>query len=372
MSTAEEVFISYLDSEGISYKCKGEGLALALFVNKNFDVLDDKILRKLVTLALAERDKNVEKGVATADLLGKWGEIIDAVKEVTLERREMAEKNFIKATQIGRVGKPKEVITFLYELFKSGCIDFLFRDVLQTTITTLRNQPDSDEAVAMYEFFQAVIEKAKTECVPVKVTTSTITNNTNTSTKAINVTDGKVSKENNDKIDNNNDNNDHEDDNDDEDNDDIDSDDEIEEHRKQVAEKEKQKKMDTIGVFINDLIKSVPNHPPDELKARLLAECTSGRMNPELVLHVLSEYINACQAAGYANKIKLLEFWKTSVENEMKNNTPSSNTRYSLFISIHTIILLSLFIVERMRLPLHIMHHSLLMLIIISRCLVKH
>ena len=83
MTTAEDVFTSYLNDEGIEYKCHKQGLKIAEFVNKNFDVLNDKVLRKLVTLALAERDKNVLKGIPTADLLGKWGEVIDAVKEVT-------------------------------------------------------------------------------------------------------------------------------------------------------------------------------------------------------------------------------------------------------------------------------------------------
>ena len=128
--TSEDVLVKYLSDEGIDARCQGDGLSIGVFVDKNFHVFNDKILRKLVTLALAERDKNVEKGIATADLLGKWGEIIDAVKEVTLERRQMAEKNFIQATHIGRAGQPKDVISFLYTLFKTGYIDFLFLDVL--------------------------------------------------------------------------------------------------------------------------------------------------------------------------------------------------------------------------------------------------
>jgi len=394
--TSEDVLVKYLADEGIDVLGNGHDLSIAVFVDKNFHVFNDKILRKLVTLALAERDKNVEKGIATADLLGKWGEIIDAVKEVTLERRQMAEKNFIQATHIGRAGQPKDVISFLYTLFKTGYIDFLFLDVLDTTITALRSQPDSDESVAMYEFFKAVIEKARNESTPAtdkaatatvsnstkttnipttntNTTTTTTTTNTTSSTNSKVIEDSNIKNEkivNNDK--DNNNNNDNDDDDDDDDDDDIDSDDEIENHKKQIAEKEKQKRMDIIGVFINDLIKSIPNQSPDESKAKLLGECACGNMDPQLVLVVLSEYINACKAAGYENKMKLLEYWKTSVETEMKNNATPNVTRLSLL----SFSLLSLsyhhYQAEPICLLLHIMHHNLLMLIIISRYRVKH
>jgi hypothetical protein len=52
------------------------------FIEINFNVLTESVLRLLITQAMIDRDNNVAKGHKDKHILGHWGLIIDTIKGV--------------------------------------------------------------------------------------------------------------------------------------------------------------------------------------------------------------------------------------------------------------------------------------------------
>jgi hypothetical protein len=50
------------------------------FIEINFNVLSESVLRLLITQAMIDRDNNVAKGHKDQHILGHWGLIIDTIK----------------------------------------------------------------------------------------------------------------------------------------------------------------------------------------------------------------------------------------------------------------------------------------------------
>ena len=134
---------------------------LRTFVNQNFDLLDESVLRGLIAAALKDRDENIKQGreASSAEaLLGSWGLVIDTVREVTGERQERAGRNFQAIMATAQQGEPKVVAAALTKLYREQQIDRLFLELLNSTLDECRKAGHA-EYVGMLGFFQEVIEK---------------------------------------------------------------------------------------------------------------------------------------------------------------------------------------------------------------------
>ena len=140
-------------------KNQGEGVSLRDFVDANFDVMDEGILRGLIAAALRNQDDSVKREVkSAAELLGTWGVVIDVVREVTGERQQRAGRNFQAVMAIAKQGEPKVVAAALTKLFREQQIDHLFLDLLDSTQEECR-KAGHDEFVGMLGFFKEVLDK---------------------------------------------------------------------------------------------------------------------------------------------------------------------------------------------------------------------
>jgi hypothetical protein len=135
-----------------------EGLDIIDAVDKNFDKLNEGLLRKLIEKALKQRDVNLERGVPSSELLGSWGLVIDTVKVVTERRREAAATHFQELIEIGRAGNPKNVTTHITKLYRSGGVDYLLKGILNETLDACRKSGGA-EHVAMLQYFNDIIDK---------------------------------------------------------------------------------------------------------------------------------------------------------------------------------------------------------------------
>ena len=57
-----------------------DGESVHDLIEKNFDLLDERIMRLLIQEALKERDSRALEGLGEQDLLGSWGVVIDSVR----------------------------------------------------------------------------------------------------------------------------------------------------------------------------------------------------------------------------------------------------------------------------------------------------
>lgn len=133
------------------------------FIEQNFDVMDENILRALIAAALKNRDDNLKKGKEGAnaeELLGTWGVVIDTVREVTGQRQHRASTNFQSMLATAKQGEPKLAAAALTKLFREQQLDRLFMDLLQSMYEQCQ-QAGHEEYVSMLRFFMDVIDKNK-------------------------------------------------------------------------------------------------------------------------------------------------------------------------------------------------------------------
>jgi len=148
------------------------------YVNDNFDLLSEGVLRKLVEKALSVRDENVKLNTSMAqeDILGVWGQIVDVVRDVTSSRQERAGTNFQAVVAIAQKEGPKKTSQLLTQLYKKGEIDNLFQELLKDAIERSK-AIKSKESTEMLEFFDKVIQKNKDIEVALKNRDSTNSSN---------------------------------------------------------------------------------------------------------------------------------------------------------------------------------------------------
>ncbi len=73
-------------------------------------------------------------GVGDADLMGCWGDIIDAIKLVMPIRRDAASENFLKLLQLGSSGEKDSVDGAILDLVNCHYVDHLFMGILEDTL----------------------------------------------------------------------------------------------------------------------------------------------------------------------------------------------------------------------------------------------
>jgi len=137
----------------------------ATFVQDNYDVFNEEILRKLVTVALKARDDNIlpdgSQKVADSQLLGVWGVIIDAVRETTSIRQDRAGDTFKQVVATAQREGPRATATIISRFYRAGAIDTLFQELLAEAVASCRSSNTPSEALEMFEFVQKVIDQNK-------------------------------------------------------------------------------------------------------------------------------------------------------------------------------------------------------------------
>ena len=92
----------FLSESGVVFELKGlETVNLNDFIAHNFTQLDERVLRLLVVRVMRDREQNLAKDVIDGNLLGHWGLIMDAIKSVTIQKRDSAVLNFQNLVSIG-------------------------------------------------------------------------------------------------------------------------------------------------------------------------------------------------------------------------------------------------------------------------------
>ena len=92
----------FLSEAGVVFELKGlETVNLNDFIAHNFTQLDERVLRLLVVRVMRDREQNLAKDVIDGNLLGHWGLIMDAIKSVTIQKRDSAVLNFQNLVSIG-------------------------------------------------------------------------------------------------------------------------------------------------------------------------------------------------------------------------------------------------------------------------------
>jgi Rps23 Pro-64 3,4-dihydroxylase Tpa1-like proline 4-hydroxylase len=153
-----ETFVGFLRAK--SLQPKTGAATLDQFIDDNFLLLDDGILRELIAAAIENRNQQLVRAVTVADreMLGPWGEIIDTMKVVLASRQASAGKNFERVLELGRAGDKKGVMTTLSKLYSAGYVDYLFKDILRDTLAKCQADGFLD-FVAMLQFVSSAVEK---------------------------------------------------------------------------------------------------------------------------------------------------------------------------------------------------------------------
>jgi len=154
-TSAATLFRRFLADLDIAYV---DAPTIAALVEKNFVHFNDVLLRKLIDAALKDRQTNMTNGVADEHVLGEWGEIMDAVRDTTLKRRDACEENFKRLASIGNDQGPEEATKEIGRLFRAGMIDYLFKEILKDTIEMCKKHRATDNQ-KMFEYFDSVVVK---------------------------------------------------------------------------------------------------------------------------------------------------------------------------------------------------------------------
>ena len=92
----------FLSESGVVFELKGlETVNLNDFIAHNFTQLDERVLRLLVVRVMRDREQSFAKDAIDGNLLGHWGFIMDAIKSVTIQKRDSAVLNFQNLVSIG-------------------------------------------------------------------------------------------------------------------------------------------------------------------------------------------------------------------------------------------------------------------------------
>eukprot|EP01038_Epipyxis_sp_PR26KG_P009498 gene9498-12795_t len=261
------------------------------FIEANFSLMREDILKSVVMEALSQRDKNLEKGMTdSATLLGVWGVIIDTMKETIINRRESAEKNFQKLIEFGMEGKKGAAETHLLNLVATGYVDYLFLGILDETMNACKAE-NKDEPYFMFEYFKQFITESQNNHN--KINTSNINTSLKYSSpeKVITSTtprhDNDVTPASNEEILN------------------------------------EQDLLDSFQLLTKIMDECKGN--ANILKEYIIKECANKIDNgPSITTsafsRVLQDNINACQSAGYHNKLKVLLFIKDLIKQYSSSN----------------------------------------------------
>jgi hypothetical protein len=294
-----------------------------------FHVLQESTLKLLISNALEYRTNLLKRQeqektssynlMKDEQFLGNWGIIIDVMKIILQQRRDLASNNFQQLISYGREGKPETVDFFLKQLFSNGFIDHLFLSILEDTMKALEShggKEKNEENYYMLQYFENTIsgmihereekEKALEEAEKRKESKSVApiaeeTTKVSPDTNSLPVEKLKIAESSNLKPSS------------------------VPSSSNPVVASSWMNEEDLISYSqtLNSLIKEC-NGNMSLLQDKLLDLLGLSSFSYESFLFVLKENQKACQTANYANKLKLLQFIEQFLE---KNNHYLGKTR---------------------------------------------
>ena len=139
-----QTFLNFLEDHNIENVSKISDNIMDL-VSDNYDALDQETMRAMVDCALAERDVNVAIGGQENDLLGSWGVIIDTFKEQTMLRRERAGNNLQQLVAFGLQSTGGSAVqTFIDSIRQKGQVDSVLIDLVESSLADVDKYPGND------------------------------------------------------------------------------------------------------------------------------------------------------------------------------------------------------------------------------------
>ena len=290
---AKGVFLEFLSDHEIDVGtpiASSSSSSLEQVVEELFDELDERLLRIIAEKALANRD-----AIKKEDAFGPWAQIIDAVRETTIKRRERAGAIFERLVNIGKDGDLKQIQIFIGQLFAAGQLDMLLEDLVDDALSSCEKQ-GNDEYAAMFRYFTECITRAKESM-------GKGNGGKATSTKSIPPKKEQTPAP-------------------------------PQPPPIAIDSPEEQRELMKAGVRLQLLLKEC-NKDVATLKTKAESECKNGKID-KYFLKVLDDNISACKQAHYENKAKLLTYLKSIIENALKTsdenddgNTSSSDASTS-------------------------------------------
>eukprot|EP01041_Mallomonas_annulata_P004085 gene4085-8124_t len=312
VNSPSSTFRSFLMSHGIFVDESQDNIQV--LVQQNYDLLSEENLRSLVQCALLERDKNISKGYSDDKLLGTWGVVIDTVKDETLRRRDRALKNMQLLIKLS--DNEVKLNSMLTILKRESQIDNTLKELLRDFLVTSRqnSQLEISRSIELIIRSLASLNEPSTlsglstskkdtpiKYGPLKTNTTTVKSNNNLGSTNTEIELQKI---------NNNDDDESEDE--DEDEDEVE---EVFENNSHENEEQEQKLLFEAGTYLRNLLNSCAGDAK-RFKDTILTDYKAGLIGKHFQT-VLNDNILACKQAGYINKLKILEFVRTALQDEI-------------------------------------------------------
>ncbi|KAJ1432647.1 hypothetical protein B484DRAFT_418094 [Ochromonadaceae sp. CCMP2298] len=295
---ARDTLIAFLHEQKSAGQSVVEEDSVEALVESNFDLIDDGVTRKLIDRALAERDTRLAQKGSDSELLGSWGVIIDAIKEVTLVRRDRAGELLQLIVSTGMQKGPKELEALVYALRDKGQVDRLLIDLVSTSAQQCKQQGNALADILLY--CQAFLEKTKdlksarvtspptlakagagsgsTASSPAPASTSAPASTPASSSASASASTPASSSAS------------------------VASEDEEEEEEEEEEDEEEQAKV-AAGTLLRELLKDAAGDA-SALRMKLQQYVLTGEIGAPFV-SVLEDNVAACRAAQYVNKLKV-------------------------------------------------------------------
>ena len=215
-----------------------------------------------------------------------------------MQYRDIAADNFRQVIAVGSTGDSDRLDELLIKLYNDHQIDHLFLTILDETINACTKSKAMENNFYMFTYVSKLLNSLKLEAshAPTTKVASKIRNDEN-------IKHGTSTTD--------------------------------------ISETERQHKLIAAGQYINELIKN-SNGDVKQLKERLISDYRSEVIEKEAFHVALQDNIDACQAAGYVNKGKLLQFMKDSIASEearskaaIADNTLSDDSQFDELSTHH-------------------------------------
>lgn len=238
-------------------------------IENYFDDLSDKVIKLLIEKALSERDKRISLGGKENELLGSWGVIIDAIKFTTMKRRERAAENLQMMCSVAYSEGNEALDKSIAALKQQKMIDRILVDAVRSSLDECRSAQNG----VLCDILQHILDNLM-------------------DTKAVQANDVKSNDD---------------------------------------------QYLIASGKILNEILRTSAGNVP-KLKTEVLTLCSKWHDEEkydkdegqsvsmtESFIRVINDNIDACHKAGYNNKLKVLEYI-VSVVNDFREGLKRPDT----------------------------------------------
>lgn len=300
-------FVSFLEDQGIESASIILGSNIHDTIVLNYHLLTNSILQNLANYVATLHNSNQinEKNIQIDNHISIWSEILDCIRDITIQNREEASKNFQILMNMSNDTNSQRVIHWLKQIHNENKATSIFRELIQDTINMCmsNNNPNSENIIAMMKFVQEVILRLD---LTKEKNSKTIEKNPN---KSINVDIIEKKSPDQSIVD--------------------------------IHDNDNQSKLIIAGEYLQHLISEYKGNIT-QLKMKILEDYNNQIIQYEYLIHVLQDNIDACHAANYINKKKLFEYLLEYLKNihdkdliHQNENENYSNQQQILSSTIH-------------------------------------